>query len=428
MLRALVRRGDASAAEICAELGMSQPTFSRLVRSAAGVVRLGSGRSTRYAVGRDISGLPRQIPIWRVGDGGQADEFGVLTPLHGGRYVVERRMGYQIYPDLPWFLQDMRPQGFLGRLFPGRWPELGLPATVTQWSMQHVLIAVARRGNDMVGDLIAGSESYDRFLAESFNGESSFSRDDYPHLVERQLAGDMPGSSAGGEQPKFAIRNPADEHLIVKYSPPLADGSVARRWGDLLVAEHIALSLLQESAIPAVRTEIQELNGRLYLEVHRIDRLRGGRSAFLSALALDAEFVGGSDSWTAVAQGLVGEGRLPAAQVRRIALLETFGHMIGNTDMHMGNLSFTTADYQVFTTAESYDMLPMMLAPTPRAELPRRELRVPPPRAATAAIWEEARALALVFWTRLAGDGRVSGEMHDLARGYRQTISSAVLR
>ena len=49
-LFALLERGSATSREIQDALGLSQPTVSRLTNSLAGrVLRLGRGRSTRYA-------------------------------------------------------------------------------------------------------------------------------------------------------------------------------------------------------------------------------------------------------------------------------------------------------------------------------------------------------------------------------------------
>lgn len=44
-----------------------------------------------------------------------------------------------VYDDLPWFLFDLRPSGFLGRFVPMRHPELGLPVDIRAWSAEHLL-------------------------------------------------------------------------------------------------------------------------------------------------------------------------------------------------------------------------------------------------------------------------------------------------
>jgi len=66
----------------------------------------------------------------------------------------------------------------------------------------------------------------------------------YPALADKVLGGEWPGSSAAGEQPKFATKIAMDtgagKQVIVKFS-----GKAGRpediRWADLLAAEHMAI-------------------------------------------------------------------------------------------------------------------------------------------------------------------------------------------
>jgi len=44
--------------------------------------------------------------------------------------------------------------------------------------------------------------------------------------------------------------------------------------------------------------------------------------------------------------------------------LHVFGRLIGNSDMHQGNLSFRLVDRGPLPLAPAYDMLPMSLAPS----------------------------------------------------------------
>ena len=78
------------------------------------------------------------------------------------------------------------------------------------------------------------------------------------------LAGDVPGSSAGGEQPKFTAT--VDDggtlrHVLVKFSPTL-DTLVGRRWADLLVCEHLAAETAGQAAEPAARSSAPSANAR----------------------------------------------------------------------------------------------------------------------------------------------------------------------
>ena len=49
---------------------------------------------------------------------------------------------------IPYFLQDQRRDGFLGRAVPLRYPELGLPQRVIDWKAEHYLQYLTRRGAD----------------------------------------------------------------------------------------------------------------------------------------------------------------------------------------------------------------------------------------------------------------------------------------
>jgi len=64
--------------------------------------------------------------------------------------------------SLPWFLADLRPDGFTGRAFVRRLHEdLALPPRVLDWHNDHVLAALSRRGKDTLGGLVVGQESLD---------------------------------------------------------------------------------------------------------------------------------------------------------------------------------------------------------------------------------------------------------------------------
>ena len=52
-------------------------------------------------------------------------------------------------------LVDARPSGFLGRHFAIQHGDLRLPARLTDWSDHHILLALARRGEDLPGNGVA---------------------------------------------------------------------------------------------------------------------------------------------------------------------------------------------------------------------------------------------------------------------------------
>ena len=132
-----------------------------------------------------------------------------------------------------------------------------------------------------------------------------------------------------------------------------------------------------------------------------------GRRGTLSLLALDAEFAGRLLTWTDSAEHLQRAGLLEAADRERVRWLEVFGHLIANTDMHGGNLSFFLRGTRVLGVCPPYDMTPMFYAPR-QAQLVEREFVPPTPRPSDAPVWQGAWTAAIDLWRAVAADGRVS--------------------
>lgn len=88
---------------------------------------------------------------------------------------------------------------------------------------------------------------------------------------------------------------------------------------------------------------------------------------------------------------------------------------IANTDRHYGNISLLLRDDD-WVLSPSYDMLPMLYAPVAGELVPRDfGARLPQPSATTLPQWEQARALAHVFWRSAAADARVSEPFRAIA-------------
>ena len=344
--------GPKPARELAALLGVSQPTISRVINELGDqVVRLGRGRATIYARPRPVRGTASEFPVCRIDEAGHVHPLGVLRTLVGGQYwwqpeglVDESRL----FDRLPWFIQDMRPEGFVGRAFAQRLGvELGLPVKLNDWTDDDVLLALSRRGEDHVGNLIIGEESLHRYLHAAQKPAPGIPepgrQQAYAELANAAMAGDPAGSSAGGEQPKFAaVLKDGDEcrQVLVKFSP-VSTSLEGRRWGDLLHCEHLALEMVQDAGISAAGSRILAAGNRVFLEVDRFDRIGPlGRSSLLSLRALDSEFVGIGDDWAKCAGGLLRAGVISAEDARKMRWLKVFGGLIGNTDMHLGNLSF----------------------------------------------------------------------------------------
>lgn len=423
LLELLRRRGLLRGGDIQKELRISQPAMSRLVREAGTRVRrFGRSVATQYALPREIAGVGQRSPVFRVDEQGQAKRHGVLHFLAGGGCWLERESGGgQLFPGLPPFMEDMRFQGYIGRGVPALHPELQLPGRIRDWSDDNHLVALAWRGEDCVGNLIVGEESLNRFLA---GRPQPLTRADYPNLATGALAG-QPGSSAGGEHPKFAVYGEG-RHLLVKFAG--GDGAAADRWRDLLVCEHLALEVLRDAGVPVPRSEWFDLGGSRYLEVERFDRVgKRGRRGVISLYAINCHYLGADfDNWSRAGRRVLEEPslRLAAEHADRMVWLDTFGDLIGNTDRHFGNFSFFAEEARELTLTPTpvYDMLPMVFAPT-GANVVERPFTPGPPTALNLSLWTEVTNHALKYWSRLCEEDRLSTDFRRIAAGCRDTLA-----
>ena len=87
-------------------------------------------------------------------------------------------------------------------------------------------------------------------------------------------------------------------------------------------------------------------------------------------MLFDAEFVGDAHQpWPVVVSQLAGLGVVPPEAADATELLWAFGVLIGNTDMHAGNLSFVSDTGRPYHLAPAYDMTPMAFAPNSGGKL-----------------------------------------------------------
>jgi DNA-binding transcriptional ArsR family regulator len=423
-LRICLGQGPLTARQLVEKMEVSQPTVSRTLAALADdVVRIGAGRSIQYAL-RDTGRGLGDIPVYRVAADGTLHRLGLLVPVRPDGFAMQQDDGLTLHSDsLPWWLLDMRPQGFLGRAYAERHAAaLGLPSRLAEWTDTHALRALLAHGHDVVGNLLLGDIARERFIAAP--PPVSVTPDDYPALAAAAERGDLPGSSAGGEQPKFVAFT--DRHVLVKFAAA-ADNPVAGRWRDLLAAEHVAAQVLLDAGIPAARSRLIDRAGRRFLEVERFDRVGPlGRRAVHSLLSVEAEFVGDAHApWPALAARLAAQGVITAEAAAGAALLHAFGTLIGNTDMHPGNLSFVGEHGRPYQLAPAYDMLPMAFAPRSGGLLPdslppaRLHPGVPP------ATWRRALALAAECVDRMNGADRFSAGWPPCSTALAQHLEDA---
>lgn len=417
-LRRLLARGPATAQQLIEKLGVSQPTLSRgLTALGSDVVRHRVERSIHYLLCDQARGLP-SIPVYRVTAEGQIAHLGLLSPVAPEGFLMQEDGGKTLHSEgLPWWLLDMRPQGFVGRAYAARHAQaLGLPPNLAEWSDTQALRALLVHGHDAVGNLLLGDVARDAFLnaanPQALPAAELAQR--YAQLAAEALQGGAPGSSAGGEQPKFsayAETSDGPRHVLVKFTLP-EDNPVTARWRDLLLAEHHALRTLSAAGVPAAPSRVIDHAGQRFLETQRFDRVGAlGRRGLLSLAAVEAEFVGGAGAaWPELTQRLAtpaasGKDAVITPEAHAGAtLLHAFGTLIGNIDMHAGNLSFLSDSGRPYTLAPAYDMLPMAFAPRATGNLPD----TPPPvhlrGIVPAATWRQALALSADYLGRLRGE------------------------
>lgn len=422
------------AGALAARMGITRTTLSRLVLEAGNrVVRLGHARATAYAV-RQPTRVGSEWPLYRLGPDARLEELGSVTALTGDTFHVQPSgsrpnltrlpedgvAGH--FPGLPWYLDDLRPQGFLGRTFAHRRArELGVPEDLNRWQSGDILTALVRAGGTETGDLLLGGDAASAAL-RALDAPPDHVRSDqrqvvYPERAAAVLEGEDVGSSPGGEQPKFTatVEHATGRHaVLVKFAQPTA-GDAAERWADLLVCEHLALETLRDAGVPAAASQIIQTRSHTFLEVQRFDRTADvlGRRGFVSLLALSSAFVGEATTpWGIAGEALQIQGWVDRETVTAMAQLHAFGRLIGNSDMHQGNLGFHLGDQGPLSLAPVYDMLPMSLAPSRTGVLrvARPLDAVAPERAGELAQLQWAVPLAVAFWERVAGSALVRSD------------------
>jgi hypothetical protein len=94
------------------------------------VIEIGAGRSIRYAWRENSRGLA-QLSIHQINSIGKIKTLGILAPVKSDGFVMQMIDGQHVHFDrLPWWLLDMRPQGYLGRAHATRYGHAGFAKQV----------------------------------------------------------------------------------------------------------------------------------------------------------------------------------------------------------------------------------------------------------------------------------------------------------
>ena len=422
VVEALRTRGPLSSSQLQADTGKSQPTLSRAIRELGPeVVALGQGKATLYALPQPIRGMAAQQPLWWTNTDGALQRWGTATLLQGQRLHVSAP-GINLVTDgeLPWFMAPLRAHGFLGREWGRR---LGLAPNPGAWTLEQVL-AAALAIDDAPGAVSLGEPS-GAIVPEVASDMPSRARA-YDALAAEVQASLPAGSSAGGEQAKFLSALSSGERVLVKFSPPRGT-PFGERWHELLYLEALALGVLAVHGMAVAATRVVESSTRTYLESTRFDRIgphgRGRRHA-VALDAVHAAFVHGPrQHWAATCEALARQRRLSAGDAARIRTCMNFGWLIGNTDMHFGNLSLWVDNpaKAAFELAPLYDMLPMRWRPDAFHGLPDYAAFEAPH---TLPGVEQARPLALQFWKQAAAHTALGKPLRAVARRMAQRLDS----
>lgn len=402
---------------------VSQPTLSRELRHIGDdIVRVGAGPSIQYAL-RDAYRGFASAPIYRITVEGQIKPLGELIPVHPEGFVMVQTDNARLHSDgLPWWLFDMRPQGYLGRAYASVYAAgLNLPANPEHWTDSDVIRALLIQGHDAIGNLLIGEQARARFL-EMQTPVPVERATAYPALALTAGSGEAPGSSAGGEQPKFCTYTERG-HVLVKFSAP-DDNPISERWRDLLLAEHLALKVL------GVDTGVYDFGRQRFLEVPRFDRVGHlGRIGVFSLRALEAEFIGNARApWHVLVNRLVKDGHVHPDAIAETARRWAFGVLIGNTDMHHGNLSFISRDGGACHLSPSYDMLPMGFAPRAGGTIVDELRPALLSDVISHNIWQQALGLAEDFFAAVNRCNRFSASFAPCLKALRHHLDEASLR
>ncbi len=421
ILGMLATRGLATSRELQAATGKSQPTVSRLIDRLSGrVLTLGRARQARYGLPKSIHGRAAQQPVWWTDEHGAAHRIGTLSLLAGDIvHVGTTLVTSTTVGALPWYLSPLAAQGFLGRLLAQRLAGFGVGPVPERWDVETVLFA-ALQLHDAAGAMSIGEpDETPAARHEPLPAGDAHRLGRALDALAADVARTLPaGSSAGGEEPKFLARVDNGRHVLVKFSPPRGT-PFGERWNDLLHAEALAATVLRAHGVDCAAATVVETGTRTCLLSERFDRIGArGRRHVVSIGAAHGAFVATAYThWASTAAALAAQRRLPPIDAERAAALLQFGRLIGNTDMHAGNLGLRVEAGDLargrFTLAPVYDMLPMRWRPD---ALTGGAADYTPFEPDPASLAGPAAGPAHAWWDALSRHERVSRAMRAVAR------------
>lgn len=453
LIKALRRYAPVSTTDLALHLKVSVPTLHRALKQVQSeIFSTGGSKNTRYAARRSLRGSALPLPIYSVdhhGVGHYLTTMELVAPQ--GAFLNLKNMAWPVDVDhvsgwwggLPYPIDDMQPQGFIGRnLARSLQHDLSVSSNPNDWSDDDIVFVLKQRGFDVTGNLILGDYAYEQWALQVAQPSMPCKQDHleshYVAQAELAVAHGVAGSGAGGEFPKFTamreLLGAKTPHVIVKFSG--ADGGAAvQRWSDLLVCEHLALHTLGHlTEIKVAATRVLQSHGRTFMESERFDRQEMfGRSALCSLSSINAAMIGlAENDWGKLVDQLYDMHLCHEAVLQQVQILWWYGRLIGNTDMHLGNLSFEVDHAHLkspqFKLAPAYDMLPMMYAPLAGGEVVARNFVPTLPLPMVKDVWKNAAELAVQFWRIASEDSRISERFRHICQENANIIVAVLQR
>ncbi len=393
------------------------------------VIKITNGRSPRYALTAPKFGVGDSILIWEIDNFGKPTCIARLRPLAVDGFFIEGHQnmpkvflgeaGNGLFDDLPFFLADMAPKGFLGKKIAEQLARIDntFPAHLKDWKNEHIGRYLLANTDNSIGNLKFGNNA----TLNLHPGRAQHNRSDYIALADGIMDNEEILSSAGGEHQKFTtFCKDIHAHVIVKFSPKGSEAN-ARRWKDILITEHYAAQAINSTGfVTAAETHIFEDGGRLFLESKRFDRSgENGRRSMLSLEVIDAEFVGNGSDWIDSCYRLYQQKLLSMQDYVNVEFLSVFALFIGNTDTHLGNISFSM-HRDMFSLLPIYDMCSMGFAPRSNGEVTPLKFRWPVEVRVKHVGVKSVRHCAEQFWSALVKESLISDE-------FREFISESVI-
>jgi hypothetical protein len=430
----LVREGPLAAPDAAARLNVTPMTINNRAKAAGSqMLILGRGKNTRYALPNAALTGQSQWPLYWVAADGDIREFATVSyALPNVLHVYGHAISSLTNGEFPWFLTPLALRGYLGRAARPRLGAVAQPWDThpEQWPFAQQIFAAQSGALEHAGAVLWGDESVGAWQnsikqTPHFDDPTTLLKI-YDELAKSTTIGPIAGSSADGEQPKFSTRvvdaSGTVREVLVKFSPqrntPFGD-----RWHDLLFAEAIASNVLRDFGFDVPATRVLSSPNRTYLESARIDRAGAiGRRHLLPLKAVHSTFTHGSQRhWADTVYKLAAQKRIAQTAIATTQTLFAFGNLIGNTDMHFGNLGvIAESPEQIakgrFDLAPCYDMLPMRFKPEAHNDFGYTPFEAELSAALPHAIASLARVMAGEFWQCVAEETRVSESWRQFAR------------